>query len=159
LILSRNTGVSRLPMSLFWPYSSYGTHIWSWLFDLLSLQECLKFGITIIAAFAFNHFIRRRISFSMHLNASHSLLTTSRYLYLIAMSAFEIIISFTSYTMVHSKCCLWINWYLVHSNLSQIDIYPVAFTTSCGGCYRRRSSFTFVAFFASGQDAVVTFSL
>ncbi|KAG1762809.1 GPCR fungal pheromone mating factor [Suillus placidus] len=117
------------------------------------------------ACASFVHFMRRRITFAHHLDASRSGLTTSRYFRLMLMAVVEMIwnIVVTSYTLWFSTLDLrpWTNWDDVHSNFSRIDLYATAFTPQIviTNFYLiwwvvPASTFIFVAFFAFGKDAV-----
>ncbi|KAJ7182461.1 pheromone A receptor-domain-containing protein [Mycena crocata] len=133
-----------------------------WIPPILLSLASLVFG-----GLALRHFIHRRISFAAHLDASHSALTTSRYLRLMLMAILEMIwsITVTSYTLWFTTVSIplrpYISWADVHSNFSRIDTYPTLFMP---GIVVRAyyflwwlvpvSTFAFVAMFAFGRDAV-----
>nr|AAR99618.1 mating pheromone receptor Balpha8 [Schizophyllum commune] len=121
----------------------------------------------VYASLAIRHFIRRRLSFSMHLSACHSALTTSRYLRLILMAIVQLVwlVVTTAYTLWFSSMTLpvrpWTNWADVHSNFSRIQTWPTILTPASalrGACTLwwmvPASTWIFVAFFAFGNDAV-----
>ncbi|KAJ7469376.1 pheromone receptor Rcb2 B43 [Mycena galericulata] len=121
----------------------------------------------ILGGLALRHFILRRVSFAAHLDASHSALTTSRYLRLMLMSVLEMIwsISVTSYTLWFTTISIpirpYTSWASVHSDFSRVDTYPTLFmpelvvtTYYFLWWLVPISTLAFVAMFAFGRDAV-----
>ncbi|KAJ7440953.1 pheromone receptor Rcb2 B43 [Mycena latifolia] len=121
----------------------------------------------IVGGLALRHFILRRISFAAHLDASHSALTTSRYLRLMLMAILEMVWSLcvTSYTLwfttISSPIRPYTSWADVHSNFSRVDTYPTLFIPAIvARAYYFLwwlipvSTFAFVAMFAFGRDAM-----
>lgn len=109
----------------------------------------------------------RRISFTAHLNASRSSLTTSRYLRLMLMAALQMVWSLTTtayalwFTVIAVPLRPWTTWADVHSNFLRIDQFPSILTppTILTGYYVLwwivpTSTFIYVAFFAFGREAV-----
>ncbi|KAJ7661863.1 pheromone A receptor-domain-containing protein [Mycena rosella] len=133
-----------------------------WIPPILMAVAALVF-----AGLALRHFMLRRITFAAHLDATHSALTTSRYLRLMLMSIIQMIwsLSITSYILWFTLMAVplrpWTSWADVHSNFSRVDTYPVAFIpevvlTSYYAAWwvLPASTFIFVAFFAFGHEAV-----
>ncbi|TFK65314.1 fungal pheromone STE3G-protein-coupled receptor [Pluteus cervinus] len=127
----------------------------------------MSLAALIYAGLALRHFIIRRLSFSLHLDASRSALTTSRYVRLVLMSVLQMFwsISLTSYamwfTIMATPIRPWTNWADVHSNFSRVDTYPARFTPPrVATCFYvlwwtiPASTILFVGFFAFGRDAV-----
>ncbi|KAJ7278692.1 GPCR fungal pheromone mating factor [Mycena rebaudengoi] len=125
----------------------------------------------IFAGLALRHFVQRRITFAAHLDATHSALTTSRYLRLMLMSILQMIwsISLTIFTLWFTTVSIpirpWTTWADVHSNFSRVDQYPYLFTPQVilAGYYALwwtipASTFIFVAFFAFGHDALAEYA-
>ncbi|KAJ7164083.1 GPCR fungal pheromone mating factor [Mycena filopes] len=143
-------------------YFSVPSIILIWIAPIVLSLASIVFG-----GLALRHFIKRRISFAAHLDASHSALTTSRYLRLMLMSMLEMVwsIAVTSYTLwfnfLSSPVRPYTSWADVHSNFSRIDVYPTAFLPPL--VIRAYyflwwlipiSTFAFVTMFAFGRDAV-----
>ena len=116
---------------------------------------------------ALRHFMKRRISFSAHLQASSSPLTTSRYLRLITMASLQMVWSITVtsfsfwFTLKAVPMRPWTTWSDVHSDWVRIDLYPAAFTPEFVAKFFYIAwwpvpitTFMFVAFFSFGKDAM-----
>lgn len=121
----------------------------------------------VFAALALRHFLKRRVTFAMHLAASNSALNTSRYLRLMMMALAEMFtsIALTVYTLwvtlVGVPIRPWTTWDDVHSDWLRIDSYytiatPPILVKSYYGLWWviPASTFMFVAFFAFGKEAV-----
>nr|P78741.2 RecName: Full=Pheromone B beta 1 receptor [Schizophyllum commune]AAB41858.2 B beta 1 pheromone receptor [Schizophyllum commune] len=121
----------------------------------------------VYASLAIRHFMHRRLSFAMHLQARSSALTTSRYLRLILMAIVQLVwlVVTTAYTLWFSSMTLnlrpWTTWADVHSNFGRIQTWPAIITPAVilrGACTLwwmvPASTWIFVAFFAFGNDAV-----
>ncbi|KAG6839253.1 Pheromone B beta 1 receptor [Blastosporella zonata] len=120
----------------------------------------------VYSGLALRHFFVRRLTFAAHL-ASHSALTTSRYLRLMLMAVLQMVwgITVTAYAMWFTVLGVpirpWTSWAFVHSDFSRIDQYPAVLTPDI---VRRSycvlwwmvpiSTWIFVAFFAFGKDAM-----
>ncbi|KDQ50564.1 hypothetical protein JAAARDRAFT_141708 [Jaapia argillacea MUCL 33604] len=132
---------------------------------ILLFPPLLLSTITFIyAGMALIHFIKRRISFSTHLQTSNSALTTTRYLRLIAMSVTEMVFGtfFNAYN-IYSNVSLglrpWTSWSDVHSNWGRIGQFPAI---EIPASLREReflfwwavpvSSFIFFLFFGFGEE-------
>ncbi|KIK94950.1 hypothetical protein PAXRUDRAFT_11742 [Paxillus rubicundulus Ve08.2h10] len=126
------------------------------------LMSTVALGFSVAA---FIHFMRRRITFSRHLESSRNGLTTSRYFRLMLMSVVEMIwnILVTCFSLWFSMLAYrpWTNWADVHWNFSRIDLYPTLFTPPIvlSSYYLiwwivPASTFIFVAFFSFGKDAM-----
>lgn len=133
-----------------------------WIPPILMALAALVF-----AGLALRHFMLRRISFAAHLDASHSALTTSRYLRLMLMSVIQMVwsLSITTYVLWFTLMAVplrpWTGWADVHSDFSRVDTYPILFIpqvvlTSYYASWwvLPASTFIFVAFFAFGREAV-----
>jgi len=134
---------------------------------LIWFPQLLFSVITLIyAALALHNFIRRRLTFSAHLQNSHSALTTNRYLRLIAMALTEMswgttLTAYNLWNNVSVGLRPWTNWDDVHSNFSRVHVFPALFIPKE---YLRvmmlfwwsipASSFIFFAFFGFGEEAV-----
>ncbi|KIM42058.1 hypothetical protein M413DRAFT_445229 [Hebeloma cylindrosporum] len=127
----------------------------------------LAIGALVYAGLALRHFMMRRLSFAAHLNSSNSALTTSRYMRLMLMSAFQMFWSLviTSYALWFTVTAVpirpWTTWDDVHSDFLRIDLFPAAFTPALVSrafyvlwWLVPASTFLFVAFFSFGKDAV-----
>ncbi|KAJ6451995.1 pheromone receptor Rcb2 B43 [Mycena vitilis] len=127
----------------------------------------LALAALVFAGLALRHFMLRRISFAAHLDASHSALTTSRYLRLMLMSVIQMVwsLSITAYILWFTLMAVplrpWTTWADVHSNFSRVDQYPTLFIPQevLNSYYASwwvlpASTFIFVAFFAFGREAV-----
>nr|UWI70537.1 pheromone receptor B3 [Pleurotus eryngii] len=121
----------------------------------------------VFAALALRHFLKRRVTFAMHLAASNSALNTSRYLRLMMMALAEMFtsIALTVYTLwvtlIGVPIRSWTTWDDVHSDWLRIDSYytiaaPPILVKSYYGLWWviPASTFMFVAFFAFGKEAV-----
>ncbi|KAJ7813352.1 pheromone receptor [Mycena olivaceomarginata] len=119
----------------------------------------LAIGALVFAGLALRHFMLRRISFAAHLDASHSALTTSRYLRLMLMSVIQMVwsLAMTTYN-------LWFTlraWAAVHLGFARVAQFPtllipteVANTYYAAWWVLPASTFIFVAFFGFGREAV-----
>ncbi|KAJ7732230.1 pheromone receptor Rcb2 B43 [Mycena maculata] len=127
----------------------------------------LALAALVFAGLALRHFMLRRITFAAHLDASHSALTTSRYLRLMLMSVIQMVwsLSITSYILWFTLMAVplrpWTGWADVHSNFSRVDTYPILFVPQevltsyyVSWWILPASTFIFVAFFAFGREAV-----
>ncbi|KAF7326986.1 STE3-domain-containing protein [Mycena sanguinolenta] len=127
----------------------------------------LSIASLVVGGLALRHFIVRRMSFAAHLDASHSALTTSRYLRLMLMAMLEMIwsLAVTTYTLWFTTIGIplrpYSSWAEVHSNFSRIDTYPTIFIPDI--VLRTYyflwwlvpiSTIAFVAMFAFGRDAM-----
>ncbi|KAH7882765.1 GPCR fungal pheromone mating factor, partial [Phlebopus sp. FC_14] len=102
---------------------------WAAVFIIYMPPLAFSLATLVYASIALYHFVRRRISFAMHLQNSNSALTTHRYLRLIAMAVTEIawgssLSAFNLYNNTHYGLRPWISWANVHSNFSRVDLYP-----------------------------------
>ncbi|PPR02536.1 hypothetical protein CVT24_001962 [Panaeolus cyanescens] len=121
----------------------------------------------VFAGLALRHFLKRRLSFAAHLNASNTALTTSRYLRLMTMAALQMVwsISVTSFSMWFTASFVplrpWTTWDDVHFEFSRIDVFIDVLTPPL----LRQAYYTlwwvvpvstwlFVAFFSFGKDAM-----
>ena len=134
---------------------------------LIWFPQLLFSVITLIyAALALHNFIRRRLTFSAHLQNSNSALTTNRYLRLIAMALTEMswgttLTAYNLWNNVSVGLRPWTTWDDVHSNFSNVHFFPALFIPKE---YLRimmlfwwsipASSFIFFAFFGFGEEAV-----
>ncbi|KAJ7017950.1 GPCR fungal pheromone mating factor, partial [Mycena alexandri] len=127
----------------------------------------MAFASLVFAGLALRHFMVRRISFAAHLDASHSALTTSRYLCLMLIAVAEMIWSpaITTYILWFNRMASplrpWTTWADVHSNFSRVGVYPAflipqAVLTSYKVMWWMipASTFVFVAVFAFGREAM-----
>ncbi|KAF8200237.1 pheromone receptor Rcb2 B43 [Pholiota molesta] len=127
----------------------------------------MSIGALVFSALALRHFIRRRLSFASHLNASNSALTTSRYFRLMLMAVFQMFWSLggTLYALWFTVTALpmrpWTTWADVHSDFLRVDPYLSLFTPPMilKTYYALwwlvpASTILFVAFFSFGQDAM-----
>ncbi|KAF7421282.1 hypothetical protein PC9H_011804 [Pleurotus ostreatus] len=121
----------------------------------------------VFSALALRHFLRRRVTFALHLQASNSALTTSRYFRLMSMALAQMfaIIAVTAYTLWFTLIAVpirpYTSWADVHSDWLRIDQYLTKFTPPLvvRSFYALwwmvpLSTFLFVAFFAFGQEAL-----
>nr|UWI70530.1 pheromone receptor B4 [Pleurotus eryngii] len=121
----------------------------------------------VFSALALRHFLRRRVTFALHLQASNSALTTSRYFRLMSMALAQMfaIVAVTAYTLWFTLIAVpirpYTSWADVHSDWSRIDQYLTKFTPPLvvRSFYALwwmvpLSTFLFVAFFAFGQEAL-----
>nr|BDD37067.1 pheromone receptor [Rhizopogon roseolus] len=119
----------------------------------------------VYAAIALYHFIRRRMSFAVHLQNSNSALTTHRYLRLMAMAVTEILwgtalTAFNLYNNVESGLRPWISWQNVHSDWLRIDLFaflelPPSYISSMFLLWwaMPASAYIFFLFFGFGEEA------
>ncbi|KAL4061745.1 GPCR fungal pheromone mating factor [Scleroderma citrinum] len=119
----------------------------------------------VYAALALHHFMRRRLSFVMHLQNSNSALTTHRYLRLMAMAVTEMfwgtaLTAFNIYSNFSYGLRPWISWQNVHSNFSRVDLYPTLYLSPSflRSLYlfwwaMPASAFIFFLFFGFGEEA------
>ena len=85
----------------------------------------------IFGALVLHNFIRRRLTFALHLQQSNSALTSSHFLRLIAMALTLMVwgtslTAFNLYSNVSSGLRPWKSWEDVHSNFSRIAFFPAA---------------------------------
>ncbi|KAI0946031.1 hypothetical protein AcV7_010118 [Taiwanofungus camphoratus] len=127
--------------------------------------------ITLIyASLALYHFVRRRVTFAMHLQNSNSALTTGRYIRLIAMSIIEILWgtslnALAMYDNISPGLRPWTSWNDVHSNFSRIGQYALV---QFPPAYLRQmflfewaiptSSYIFFIFFGFGEESIKDYS-
>ncbi|KAJ7034227.1 GPCR fungal pheromone mating factor [Mycena alexandri] len=143
-------------------YLSVASVLIVWVPPIVIAVACLVF-----AGLALRHFMVRRITFAAHLDATHSALTTSRYLRLMLVSVFEMIwsLAITIYILWFTVMAVplrpWTTWADVHSNFSRVDQYPVAFVPQpvlmsfyVSWLFVPLSTLLFVAFFAFGREAL-----
>ncbi|KAK6987709.1 STE3-domain-containing protein [Favolaschia claudopus] len=127
----------------------------------------LAIAALVFAGLALRHFMVRRISFAAHLDASHSALTTSRYLRLMLMSMTQMIwsLSVTTYnlwfTFMNTHLRPWTSWSDVHADFLRVDQFPTLFLSPLvQRAYYAvwwaipASTFIFVLFFAFGREAL-----
>ncbi|KAI0053492.1 fungal pheromone STE3G-protein-coupled receptor [Auriscalpium vulgare] len=126
----------------------------------------LSMATFIVAGLALRHFFRRRASFSKHLQNSQSGLSSSHYFRLILMSLVEMVWSLTISSLnvaftTRGGLRPWHDWNFVHSGFLQVGQFPLAVVPE--GIRRWTfalwwaipvSTFVFVAFFASGEEAM-----
>ncbi|KAF9441475.1 fungal pheromone STE3G-protein-coupled receptor [Macrolepiota fuliginosa MF-IS2] len=132
---------------------------------IIWLPQLLFSIITMIyAIIAIHHFIRRRLTFTSHLQNSNSALTTNQYLRLIAMAVTNMIwgtvlTSYNLYNNISGGLRPWTTWDDVHSNWSRVDGWPQSILPPD---FRRImmllwwampvSSFIFFIFFGFGEE-------
>lgn len=131
-----------------------------WFVSMLQLLNFIHFP-----GLALRHFMRRRMSFVMHLQNSNSALTTYRYLRLMAMAVTEMfwgtsLTAFNIYSNFSYGFRPWISWQNVHSNFSRVDLYPTIYLSPS---FLRSvylfwwampvSAFIFFIFFGFGEEA------
>lgn len=80
------------------------------------------------SALALYNFACRRMDFATHLQNANSVLTTHRYLRLMAMAVTEIVwgtslTAFNLYNNIHSGLRPWISWQNVHSDWLRVDLF------------------------------------
>ncbi|KAG2112664.1 GPCR fungal pheromone mating factor [Suillus discolor] len=80
------------------------------------------------AALALYNFACRRMDFAAHLQNANSVLTTHRYLRLMAMAVTEIVwgtslTAFNLYNNIHVGLRPWISWQNVHSDWLRVDLF------------------------------------
>lgn len=94
--------------------------------------QLLIFTISFIfGALALHNFVRRRLTFALHLDQSNSAMTTNRYLRLIAMALTEMVLgisltAFNLFSNVSLGLRPWISWENVHSNFSRVGLFPTS---------------------------------
>lgn len=124
----------------------------------------------VYSGLALRHFVKRRLAFAAHLNASNSSLNTTRYLRLMAMAALQMLcsLSFSAYTLWFTAMSVpirpWTTWADVHSDFLRVDQFPDAFVPEV---VKRAfyvlwwlipiSTVLFVGFFSFGNDAVMEY--
>jgi len=90
----------------------------------------LSVGSLIYASIALRHFAIRRRDFEQHLKNSHSVLTTGRYLRLMALAVSEMLWgtalgSYVLYLNIQDNGLRpWISWENVHYHFSRVVVYP-----------------------------------
>jgi pheromone a factor receptor len=120
----------------------------------------------IFAALALHNFIRRRLTFALHLQQSNSAMTTNRYLRLIAMALTEMIwgtslTAFNLFSNVSIGLRPWKSWANVHSNFLRVGLFPISvlppqFVTTMMILWWSipASGLIFFAFFGFGEEAL-----
>ena len=99
---------------------------------IIWFPQLLFFIISFIfGALALHNYARRRLTFALHLDQSNSAMTTNRYLRLIAMALTEMILGtsltvFNLFSNVSVGLRPWISWENVHSNFSQVGLFPTS---------------------------------
>ncbi|KAJ6542945.1 GPCR fungal pheromone mating factor, partial [Mycena capillaripes] len=125
-----------------------------------------SFLALVYCGLALFHFLRRRIAFTQKMDASDSILTTSRYIRLMSMTTVlgtwnAIIISLGLWATYGEGLRPWTSWSDVHSNFSRIQTYRLTDIPDglLGLTYLLWaavpiSSLFFFSFFAFGDDAM-----
>ncbi|KAH8823737.1 pheromone A receptor-domain-containing protein [Flagelloscypha sp. PMI_526] len=131
----------------------------------------LALAALVYSAIALHHFFIRRLTFAAHLQTSHTSLTTSRYLRLMAMATIQMFwsLTFSLFSLIFAFSTLpllpWTNWDDVHFDWLRIAVFPMrlfaaalpknmlnVFTILWWG--PPLSALVFVGFFAFGAEAV-----
>ena len=134
---------------------------------IIWFPQLLFFAISFIfGALALHNFVRRRLTFSLHLDQSNSTMTTNRYLRLIAMAFTEMILgtsltAFNIFSNVSVGLRPWISWENVHSNFSRVGLFstsilpPQLITKIMIRWWTLpASSIIFFAFFGFGEESL-----
>ncbi|TDL26927.1 STE3-domain-containing protein [Rickenella mellea] len=126
----------------------------------------LSVATFIYAALALRHFIKRRLSFSIHLQGTGSALTTQQYLRLLAMAVVEImwstaLIAVNMWSTISPGLRPWTSMADVHSNFSRVDLYPLILLprqtqvlTELFWWWIPVSAYVFFLFFGLGEETV-----
>ena len=136
------------------------TLVFASMFLDLRVSACADTSSLAIALYAI---VRRHANFAKHL-ASHSGLSTSHYIRLMAMAVIETAFSISATSITLWTATLntrpWTNWADVHWNFSRIDQYFTAYIPPVMVRYYYAvwwfvpiSSYVFFLFFAFGRDA------
>ncbi|VDB95393.1 unnamed protein product [Peniophora sp. CBMAI 1063] len=126
----------------------------------------LSAATLILGGMALAHFFRRRAVFAQTLKNSQSALTTARYVRLMLMSIVLMIWTLAASTLqvwFSTRYGLrpWTNWADVHSNWTNIGLFPTAFLSPSDRVWSEvvwwttpLSAMFFAAFFMFGEDAL-----